>query len=83
VDVLRKNDMVQTELVTASDGSKRHRITAVIGPDGVCPREREYCIDNLLVRIHLIIEMILVDRPCAWEFEFPFPGRPDGIFPTP
>ena len=22
-------------------------------------------IDNLLVRIHLIIEMILVDRPCA------------------
>ena len=27
--------------------------------------EREFCIDNLLVRIHLIIEMILVDRPCA------------------
>jgi len=24
-------------------------------------REREYVIDNLLVRIHLIIEMILVD----------------------
>ena len=28
-------------------------------------REREFFIDNLLVRIHLIIEMILVDRPCA------------------
>jgi len=27
--------------------------------------EREIVIDNLLVRIHLIIEMILVDRPCA------------------
>ena len=27
--------------------------------------EREIFIDNLLVRIHLIIEMILVDRPCA------------------
>ena len=27
--------------------------------------EREFLIDNLLVRIHLIIEMILVDRPCA------------------
>jgi len=27
--------------------------------------EREFFIDNLLVRIHLIIEMILVDRPCA------------------
>ena len=27
-------------------------------------KEREYFIDNLLVRIHLIIEMILIDRPC-------------------
>ena len=27
--------------------------------------ETEFFIDNLLVRIHLIIEMILVDRPCA------------------
>ena len=29
------------------------------------PREREFFSDNLLVRIHLIIEMISVDRPCA------------------
>jgi len=29
------------------------------------PKEREFFIDNLLVKIHLIIEMILVDRPCA------------------
>ena len=29
--------------------------------------EREFFIDNLLVRIHLIIEMILVDQPCAME----------------
>jgi hypothetical protein len=28
-----------------------------------CPREREFFIDNLLVQIHLIIEMILVERP--------------------
>ena len=27
--------------------------------------EREFFIDNLQVRIHLIIEMILADRPCA------------------
>ena len=27
--------------------------------------EREFFIDNLLVRIHLIIVMVLVDRPCA------------------
>ena len=29
--------------------------------------QREFFIDNLLVQIHLIIEMILVDRPCAIE----------------
>ena len=29
--------------------------------------ERDFFINNLLVRIHLIIEMILVDRPCAME----------------
>ena len=28
-------------------------------------RERKFFIDNLLVRIHFIIEMALVDRPCA------------------
>ena len=28
-------------------------------------REREFFVDNLLVRIHSIIEMILVNRPCA------------------
>ena len=26
---------------------------------------REFLVDNILVRIHLIIEMSLVDRPCA------------------
>ena len=34
-------------------------------------------IDNPLVRIPLIIEMILVDRPCAMEFEFRFTGGED------
>ena len=28
-------------------------------------REGEFFIDKQLVQIHLIIEMILVDRPCA------------------
>jgi len=27
--------------------------------------EREIFVDNLLVRVHMIIEMILEDRPCA------------------
>jgi len=31
----------------------------------VLGRERQLSIDNLLGRIHVIIEMILVDRPCA------------------
>ena len=29
------------------------------------PQRQTYCIDSLLVRIHLIIETILVDRPYA------------------
>ena len=32
---------------------------------GACLAEGEFLIDNLLVRIHSIILMILVDRPCA------------------
>ena len=34
--------------------------------------EREFFIDNLLVRIHLIIKMVLVDRPCAMGAWIPF-----------
>ena len=30
-----------------------------------CTLEKEFFIDNLLVRIHVSIEMSLVDRPCA------------------
>ena len=36
--------------------------------------EREFFIDNLLVRIHLIIAMIRWTGLAPWEFEFPFPG---------
>ena len=35
------------------------------GADEVQTREREFFIDNLLVRSHLIIEMLSVDRRCA------------------
>ena len=35
---------------------------------------REFIIDNLPVRINLIIEMILVDRPRAMVAGLPFPG---------
>ena len=36
--------------------------------------EREFVIDNLLVRIHFTIEMIWWTGLAPWEFEFPFPG---------
>jgi len=37
-------------------------------------RAREFFIDNLLVRIHFIIEMIWRTGLAPWEFEFPFPA---------
>ena len=41
--------------------------------------EREFFIDNLLVRIHFIIVMIQWTGLAPWEFEFPFP---DSLTPT-
>ena len=43
-------------------------------PQRIMQRESEFFMGNLLVRIHLIIEMIAVDRPCAMDIQFPFPG---------
>ena len=40
-------------------------------------REREFFIDNLLVRIHFIIVMIRWTGLAPWEFAFPF--RPAGV----
>ena len=37
------------------------------------PREREFFIDNLLVRIHFIVVMIRWTGLAPWEFESPFP----------
>ena len=36
--------------------------------------EREFFINNLLVRIHFIIVMIRWIGLAPWEFEFPFPS---------
>ena len=38
------------------------------------PREREFLIDNLLVRVHFIVVMIRWTGLAPWEFEFSFPG---------
>jgi len=42
--------------------------------------EREFFIDNLLVRIHFIIEMIWWTGLVPWEFEFPSPGSLTSTF---
>ena len=41
---------------------------------GVRERERVFFIENLLVRIHLIIVVIRWTGLAPWEFEFPFSG---------
>ena len=42
--------------------------------------EREFFIDNLLVRVHFIIVMIRWTGLAPWEFEFPFPGSLTSAF---
>ena len=42
--------------------------------------EREFFIDNLLVRIHSITEMIWWTGLVLWKFEFPFPGSLTSTF---
>jgi len=42
--------------------------------------EREFFIDNLLVRIHYIIVIIKWTGLAPWEFEFPFPGSLTSTF---
>ena len=42
--------------------------------------EREFFTDNLLVRIHLIIEMIWWTGLAPWEFELPVPGSLTSTF---
>ena len=41
---------------------------------------REFFIDNLLVRIHFIIELSWWTGLAPWEFEFPFPGSLTSAF---
>jgi hypothetical protein len=48
--------------VSTNQGNEKRRSDRALRAGG---REAEFFIDNLLDRIHLIIAMILVDRPCA------------------
>jgi len=47
-------------------------------PQGLA--EREFFIDNLLVRTHFIIVMIRWTGLAPWEFGFPFPGSLTSTF---
>ena len=42
--------------------------------------EREFYIDNLLVRVHFVIVMIRWTGLAPWEFEPPFPGSLTSTF---
>jgi len=58
----------ETETTTRSNEDGRHSPS-----QPHLPRERVF-IDNLLVRIHVIIVMIRWIGLAPWEFECPFPG---------
>ena len=42
--------------------------------------ERDFSVDDLLVRVHFIIVMIRWTGLAPWEFEFPFPGLLAEVF---
>ena len=44
------------------------------------PPQREFCIDNLLVRIHFSIVVIRWTGLAPWEFELPLPGSLTSTF---
>ena len=46
-------------------------------------RERDFLIDNLLVRIHFIIVVMRWPGFVPWEFGFPFPGSLVSTFLVP
>ena len=65
-------------MVTSRDSSGRrvglnYSQTVNPKPETLDPREREFFIANLLVRIHPIIEMVKWTGLAPWEFEIPFP----------
>ena len=60
-------------------GRGHHRVAPRRPPPGpggppLPAQEREFLIDNLPVRVHLIIVVIRWTGLAPWEFEFPFPG---------
>ena len=61
--------------------SRATRVSRSRGPTR--SKEREFFIDNLLVRIHFIILMIRWNGLAPWSFELPFPGNLTSTFLDP
>ena len=71
--------LVPSRVHTPQQCSARERLGIRRRP-GAEALEREFCIDNLLVRIHFIIVMIRWTGLAPWEFESPFPGSLTSTF---
>jgi hypothetical protein len=56
---------MQEKEVAAEIAARQANMAGTIVTEVVSQREKKIFSDDLLVRIHLVIEMISVDRPCA------------------
>jgi len=66
-----------------SEGAERFTFPAILDLPAntkVSSEQREFFIDNPLVRIHFIIVLIRWTGLAPWEFEFPFPGSLTSTF---
>ena len=59
---------------TVRDWWKRRAATKARQKREAEVQDREFCIGNLLLRIHFIVVMIRWTGLAPWELEFPFPG---------
>ena len=64
-------------------GINNRRTFVIVGGFTGSRGEREFFIDNILVRIHFIIDMIWWTGLAPWELEFPFPGSLTSTFLSP
>ena len=75
-DNINLNPHIPCQILGTFDANHEHIHFYTSKPSGETPdpKEAEFLIDNLLVRIHSIIEMIWWTGLAPWEFQFPFPG---------
>ena len=66
--------------LAAAAAAAGEKCVLITGSKPTIGKEREFFIDNLLVRIHFIIVMMRWTCLAPWEFEFPFPGSLTSTF---